>query len=234
MSTIGYIFARGGSKGLPNKNLLDFNGKPLIAWSIEQALETPEIDSVYVSTDSPKIANIAIDCGAQVPFMRPSKLATDESPEILSWKHALNFEKERSKKLPKIFVSIPATSPLRNTEDISLCIKKFNEISCDLVVTVSESSRNPYFNMVKISRNGSVTLALPSNKKYSRRQDAPNIFNLTTVCYVASPKFIVNTSSILDGRVQSVKIPTERSIDIDTKLDFEIAKFLHSRRRNLN
>ena len=91
MVTQAFIFARGGSKGLPGKNIRNFCGKPLIAWSIEQALSVESIKGVIVSTDSQEIAEVSRNFGAEVPFMRPNHLAQDESPEILSWKHALNF-----------------------------------------------------------------------------------------------------------------------------------------------
>ena len=113
MAIPAFIFARGGSKGLPNKNIRDFCGKPLIAWSIEQALNVKEISQVIVSTDSQEIAQIAKDFGAEVPFLRPSELAADDSSEILSWQHALNFVNLTTGNYPELFVSIPTTSPLR-------------------------------------------------------------------------------------------------------------------------
>ena len=132
-----FIFARGGSKGLPGKNMRNFCGKPLIAWSIEQALAVKSINSVIVSTDSQEIAEASREYGAEVPFIRPNYLAQDESPEILSWKHALGFLLERDGVLPSVMLSLPATAPLRDTSDIQSCLDKFNEGDSDVVITVS-------------------------------------------------------------------------------------------------
>lgn len=231
MGIAAFIFARGGSKGLPRKNILDFNGKPLIAWSIEQALSVPEIDSVIVSTDSREIAQVSEEFGAKA-LMRPKNLANDSSPELLSWKHALEIISTKHNKLPEIFVSIPATSPLRESTDISNCLYKFGQGDCDLVLTVTASQRNPYFNMVIENSQGFVNLVVKSDTNYIRRQDAPKIYDLTTVCYVASSKFVLRAESIFAGKTKCVKIPHERSIDIDSELDFRIAKFLHSERKS--
>ena len=118
MKIIAFIFARGGSKGLPNKNIKILNGKPLIAWSIEHAKKINRIDRVIVSTDSEEIAKIAREFGAEVPFMRPLELATDESPEWLSWQHGLKHLKSIDGCLPDLMLSIPATAPLRNVEGL--------------------------------------------------------------------------------------------------------------------
>ena len=160
MSTVAFVFARGGSKGLPGKNICDFGGKPLIAWSIECALSVKAIDQVIVSTDSEEIAEISKKYGAEVPFMRPPELATDESPEWLSWRHALDYMRHSSGSLPEVMVSLPATSPLRAVSDVESCLDKFSKGACDVVVTVSEAHRNPYFNMVKEKSDGTVALVI--------------------------------------------------------------------------
>ena len=129
---VAFIFARGGSKGIPGKNKFKLNGKPLIAHSIEIALECPSICDVIVSTDDRNIAQIAKKFGALVPFMRPAELATDDSNEFDSWKHAINeYEKIYNNKID-IFISLPATSPLRLVDDIENCIKKYREDSADM------------------------------------------------------------------------------------------------------
>ena len=122
MSVVAFIFARGGSKGLPGKNIRLFNGKPLIAWSIEQALSVKKIDKVYVSTDSKEIAKIATSYGAEVPFLRPAEFSLDNSSEWSAWRHALNFMNEKFGNLPNLMVSIPSTAPLRLAIDIENCI----------------------------------------------------------------------------------------------------------------
>jgi len=232
MSTVAFVFARGGSKGLPGKNICNFGGKPLIAWSIECALSVKAIDQVIVSTDSQEIAEISRQYGAEVPFMRPQELATDESPEWLSWRHALEYMRHSSGSLPEVMVSLPATSPLRAVSDVESCLDKFSKGACDVVVTVTEAHRNPYFNMVKEKSDGTVALVI-EDFQVSRRQDAPIIRDLATVCYVANPGFVLSHNSIFEGRVKAVNVPKERAIDIDSLLDFEIAEFISSTRREV-
>lgn len=216
-----FIFARGGSKGIPNKNLKDFGGKPLIVWAIEQALSAKEISNVFVSTDSLEIANIAKDAGAEVPFIRPAYLATDDSPEWLSWRHAIAETGLGGKNFP--FISVPPTSPLRSGEDISMCIQEFLVGTADVVIAVTESSRSPYFNMVKMGSDRRCELLVNSEIKLSRRQDLPQSFDITTVCYVARPSFVLSNSHLFEGQVRGVVIPRGRGIDIDSQEDFDLA-----------
>ena len=150
MKTVAFIFARSGSKGLPNKNIKLLAGKPLIAYSIEQALTTKRIDRVIVSTDSNEIARVALHFGAEVPFLRPSKLATDDSPEWLSWRHGLEYLRTSTGSLPQVMVSLPPTAPLRNNQDIENCLNEFEKNDSDVVIAVTDAHRNPYFNMVEI------------------------------------------------------------------------------------
>ena len=229
MKTVAFIFARSGSKGLPNKNIKLLAGKPLIAYSIEQALTTKRIDRVIVSTDSNEIARVALHFGAEVPFLRPSKLATDDSPEWLSWRHGLEYLRTSTGSLPQVMVSLPPTAPLRNNQDIENCLNEFEKNDSDVVIAVTDAHRNPYFNMVKTNKDGSVDLVNNMKTSVSRRQEAPTLYDVTTLCYVAKPEFVLNHNSIFEGRVKSVHIPIERSIDIDSLLDFQIAEFLKSK-----
>ena len=230
MNIAAIIFARGGSKGLPNKNIKIFNGKPLIAWSIEHAKSISRISRVIVSTDSDEIAKTAIEFGAEVPFMRPKELATDESPEWLSWQHALEFLSKSDGCLPDLMLSIPTTSPLRDIEDINKIIDEYLENETDIVIAVSEGYRSPYFNIVKDLPNGYVELFIKNDKHISRRQDSPKTFDITTVAYAAKPSFVINNASIFDGRVRKIIVSKETSVDIDTLIDFEYAEFLLKRR----
>jgi N-acylneuraminate cytidylyltransferase len=232
VTTVAFIFARGNSKELPGKNIRNFGDKPLIAWSIESALSVKAIEQVIVSTDSTEIAEISKSYGAEVPFIRPSELATDESPEWLSWRHALEYVRHSSGALPKAMVSLPATSPLRAKSDVERCLDQFSKGGCDVVVTVSEAHRNPYFNMVRDKSDGTVALVM-EDSQVSRRQDAPIIRDLATVCYVANPEFVLSHDSIFEGRVKAVNVPKERAIDIDSLLDFQIAEFLLNSRKEI-
>jgi CMP-N-acetylneuraminic acid synthetase len=229
MRYAAFVFARGGSKGLPGKNIKPFNGKPLIAWSIESALASAHIDTVYVSTDSPDIAEVARQYGAEVPFIRPAELAGDTSAEWLAWRHALNFLAENGGRCPDVMVSLPATAPLRSVADIDRCIELFNNTHPDCVITVTAAHHNPYFNMVRKLPDGTVDLCISGEGKINRRQDVPEIYDITTVAYVVDTRYVMTRDSLFEGTVRMVEVPAERGIDIDTPLDFAIAEYLAKR-----
>jgi CMP-N-acetylneuraminic acid synthetase len=225
MKYIALICARGGSKGLPGKNIKQLNGIPLIGWSIKIAKQIDRISRVIVSTDSEEIAKIALEYGAEVPFMRPENLALDNSPEWSVWRHSINYlENQQSEKIDALVV-LPVTAPLRTIRDVNKCIDLFEEGETDSVITVSESNRNPYFNMTSNDSKGYSSLVIQSDKGIVRRQDAPQVFDMTTVAYVVDANFVKEFNGIFEGKVKSVIIPPKRSIDIDTMLDFEIAEF---------
>lgn len=230
MKVTAFIFARGGSKGLPRKNILPLGGKPLIAWSIEQAFAVKRISRVIVSTDSHEIAKVAREYGAEVPFMRPEELACDDSPELFAWQHALKFLLKENGVLPDAMLSLPATSPLRLPLDIENCLDVYEKGHSDIVITLTDARRSPFFNMVKINTDGTVGLVIPMQRVFSRRQDVPTVFDMATVAYVARPEFILTHNSIFDGRVHYVHVPPERAIDIDTPLDFQLVKCLFNER----
>jgi N-acylneuraminate cytidylyltransferase len=227
---IAFIFARGGSKGVADKNIRTVNGKPLIGLAIESAKSVKRITEVVVSTDSLEIAEIATGFGAKVPFMRPPSLAEDHSPEWLAWRHALMQIQDLWGEMPATFISIPTTAPLREPSDIERCLDEFEKNNFDFVITVSESQRNPYFNMVKITEGGEVTLFDNSFKGLSRRQDAIKVYEITTVCYVGSSKFVMNGNSLFEGRVGAIQIPRERALDIDTEFDLEVSRAILEQR----
>jgi len=226
MNAVAIIFARGGSKGLPGKNIRLLGGKPLIAWSIEQALSIKRIVRVIVSTDSEEIAEVARQYGAEVPFIRPEKFSKDDSPEWLAWQHAIKYLMEETEVLPELMISLPATAPLRIEIDIENCLDEYEKGGSDVIITVTDAHRNPYFNMVKTNEDGTVGILNSIDSKISRRQDAPEVYDMATVCYVVKPKFVIDNSSIFEGRVKAVHIPSERAIDIDTLLDFQITESL--------
>jgi CMP-N-acetylneuraminic acid synthetase len=228
MKTVAFIFARGGSKGLPGKNIRSFGGKPLIAWSIEQALAVERIERVIVSTDSEEIAEVSRQFGAEVPFVRPAYLAADTSPELLAWRHGLEYLKEDSGSMPEIMVSLPPTSPLRSIIDINNCLDEYENNSSEVVISVTDSHRSPYFNVVNQNSDGTYGLVNPPTSKIYRRQDAPVVYDMTTVCYVVNSEFIMSNDSIFEGRVRAIHVPIERAMDIDTLLDFQIAEMLFS------
>ena len=230
MKICAFVFARGGSKGLPKKNITLLAGKPLIAYSIETANNCPSVDKVFVSTDDSEIAAIAKSYDAIV-IDRPKELASDTSPEWLSWRHAIDFVEANYKEF-KIFVSLPATSPLRSVEDVESSIAKLKAAEADICISITPAARSPYFNMVKLTSKGELELASKQNELVTRRQDAPDVFDITTVVYTANKSFILNKSNIFDGKVVGIVIPKLRAVDIDDIFDFKFAETLLRENKN--
>lgn len=226
--TCAFIFARGGSKGVRGKNIRELAGKPLIAYAIEAAKNSKYIDRVIVSTDSEDIARVARGCGADVPFMRPPELAADDSAEWLAWQHAIRqVHSIYGKDSCSIFVSVPATCPLRKTQDIDSCIEALiSDVNAHMAITVTASHSNPYFTMVTHDEQGYATLAAQPPFPIARRQDAPKIMDIVGVAYAAKPGFILHAQGMWQGRVKTVEVPQERSLDIDTEYDFLVAELL--------
>ncbi|MEZ0317549.1 MAG: hypothetical protein ACAH10_11715 [Methylophilaceae bacterium] len=221
---IGFIFARGGSKGLPGKNIKLLAGKPLIAYAIETALACKSLDALIVSTDDHYIANIAREYGAEVPFIRPAEFATDTASEWLAWQHAIEWVKSNRGPFD-IFMSMPATSPFRDVIDIQACINTLESApETDIVITVRDAERSPYFNMVTLDGSGYAHVVIEPDKAFSRRQDVPVVYDVTTVAYAARPDYIMSAKKLFDGNVRTVLVPAERAIDIDTPYDFMLAE----------
>jgi CMP-N-acetylneuraminic acid synthetase len=229
-AAIGFIFARGGSKGVPGKNIKQLAGKPLIAHSIEIALACPSIGAVIVSTDDPAIAEAAKAHGAEVPFMRPAELASDSAPEWLAWRHAIEWVQSHRGAFD-IFVSLPATSPFRAVEDVEACIAILkDDAETDAVITVKDAERSPYFNMVSLDAQGYAGLVIKPQGNIVRRQDVPAVYDMTTVAYAARPQFVMQADKLFDGRIRAVRVPAERALDIDTPYDFMLAQAIAANR----
>jgi N,N'-diacetyl-8-epilegionaminate cytidylyltransferase len=220
MKFYAFIFARKGSVRLKNKNTKMLNGVPLISHSIGLAKKIRKITKIFVSTNDEKVKKIALKEGCIV-IDRPNNLCLSKSPEWKSWQHAIKYAiKKFDDKFN--FISIPTTSPLRNKSDILKCIgglKKNN----DIVITISKTNLDPNFNMVYQKKNKIFTFKNLKNILMTRKNNY-QVFGISTVAYVAKIKFILNKKSIFDGRISYVKIPTHRSLDIDTEYDYEIAK----------
>ena len=205
-------------------------GKPLIAYSIEVANQSEFIDRVIVSTDDAEVAEIAREYGAEVPFIRPGELAGDHVPERAAWQHALKtLESMESNRSIDVFVCIPPTSPLRTVADLDACINAFLEDDADIVITVTPAARSPYYNMVVLDELDHASLVLSPERKRHARQDTPPLYDMTTVAYVARPDHVLETDYIFDGKVKAVIVPKERSLDLDTELDWLFLEFLLAR-----
>lgn len=221
-----FIFARGGSKGIKNKNIKKLNGIPLISHAINLAKKSKLIDEIVISTDSKKIINVCNKQNVTIPFVRPKKYSSDKASEFNAWRHAVEWY-IKNKGNFDIFISLPTTSPLRILSDINKCIIALIESDkADGVITVSKSKRNPFFNMVKLDNENYASLVNISNNIYFRRQDCPEVFDISTVCYVMRPNFIIESSKIFDGNIIAIEIPSLRAIDIDNIDDFNYAEYL--------
>lgn len=217
-----FIFARKNSQGIKNKNTIKIRGIPLIVIAIKIAKQIVNNNNIYLSSDSLKYKKIAKE--NLINFIkRPKKLASSKSAEILSWKHAINFLKNKKINFDT-FVSLPSTAPLRKKIDVLNAIKKLKK-NIDIVLTANNSQRNPYFNMVKKNKKNFYDVVI-KHKKIFRRQDAPQTYDLNTVAFVSKPNFILKAKSIFDGRVNISLVPVERSLDIDNKFDIKVAKLL--------
>ncbi|WP_322803494.1 acylneuraminate cytidylyltransferase family protein [Vibrio alfacsensis] len=222
MNNYAFIFVRGGSKGLPGKNIKPLAGKPLLEYSIEIAKACSSISKIFVSTDDSDIAKVAIAAGAEL-IERPADLATDTSAEWYSWRHAINWVQEKYGDFDH-FVSLPATSPLRSVEDVESSLVRLEEDSADICISITPANRSPFFNMVTRTEQGTVELVNRPECEVIRRQDAPEVFDITTVVYTAKPQFVLEHYGIFSGKVTSIEVPKLRAIDIDDIYDFKLAE----------
>jgi len=223
-SILCVIPARGGSKGLPGKNIKDLCGKPLIAYSIQQALASRYIDRVVVSTEDDTIADVAKKYKAEVPFKRPSELATDSCGIIDVLVHALDWMRDHQGFDPDVLVLLHATTPLRTTEDIDNCIGLLYSQNADNVFSVAPSYRNPYFNMVELDKDKKVGLVKKGG--FLTRQSAPEVFDMNASIYVWKTNILREKPGLFLENTKIYVMPRERSIDIDDGLDFKIAEII--------
>jgi len=228
MNIVCVISARGGSTGLPNKNIKKFCGKPLIYWSIKQATKVKVINNVFVSTDSSLIKKYSREAGALTPFERSKTLSKKLSPKFDVWKDAIKKIEKITKKKIDIFLDLDCTNPIRSIKDIknSILILKKNFSNCDAVVSVSKSRKNPYFNMMEKDKKGFFKLSKKLKKWPVARQLAPKVYDQVASIYCMKRDFILNKKSIYDGKLIGLELDYLKSFDIDSKIDFEIVEFL--------
>lgn len=230
MKVIATICARGGSKGVPGKNIRVLCGKPLIAHTIEVARRCRLIDRIIVSTDDPKIAEVAREYGAEVPFLRPKELAQDDTPKLPVIRHAVQFMETQEGYCPDIVVDLDATSPLRTEKDIEACIKMVRDEEANNVFSVTEAHRNPYFNMIEIV-DGKVRPVKEPDQPITRRQDAPQVYDENASIYVWKRDILMNNDSLYLDKTKIYLMP-RWAIDIDSETDFKFVEF--TLRRGIN
>jgi len=216
--------ARGGSKGLPGKNIRQLEGKPLIAYTIEQAKGSKYIDRVIVSTEDEQIAEVAVKFRAEVPFKRPRELAEDDSSMMDVLLHSVKWMEEEAQFKFDILVLLHVTTPLRDTEDIDTCIELLVDEKAENVFSVTEACRNPYFNMVEVTAGNEVRLVKEAH--FSTRQSAPKVFDMNASIYVWWKDVFKKEKGLFLKKTRIYPMPRERSVDIDEPLDFRIAEML--------
>ena len=216
---IGLIPARGGSKGIKRKkNIKEIFGKPLIAWTIIQALETKYLDKVIVSTDDDEIANISVDFGAEVPFIRPKNIALDESPGIFNVLHLLE-EIPDTKKI----IYLQPTSPLREIEDIINIIELQNKLDAESCISISKAPKHPSW-MYMLEGNKKINPIL-REEKATRRQDLSEVYVINGALYIGNAEFYKEKKFINSETIGYV-MPKDRSIDIDDMDDWRFAELM--------
>lgn len=211
---LGLIPARGGSKGVPRKNIRMAAGKPLIAWTIEEAHKSKYLDRLVLSSEDPEIIEVARRLGVDVPFKRPLELASDDTPGIDPVLHALG-------ELPgyHYVVVLQPTSPLRNAEDIDGCILRCEELQANACVSIVRCKEHPYL-MYSVDRSSALQPLVSEAKSFHRRQDYPDFFLLNGAVYVAQTDYLKQSRSFFFNRTVGFEMPEERSLDIDTVEDF--------------
>lgn len=228
---VGIIPARGGSKGIPRKNIRQLAGKPLIVWTIETALACPNLDRIIVSTDDEEIAQIARDSGAKVPFLRPVELAQDDTPDLPVYQHALSWLAEHEDYRADIVVWLRPTAPLRAVEDVEAAISLLIETGADCVRSVCVAEHHPYW-MKRLEDDRLVPfIDQTDDSKYYRRQLLPPAYRLNGAVDVTWSKTVMEKGLVYSGDVRGYVMPLVRSIDLDSELDFALAELLLQRRK---
>jgi CMP-N,N'-diacetyllegionaminic acid synthase len=221
------ICARGGSQGLPGKNIRPLCGKPLIGWTIEQALASGAGQRVYVSTDDDAIAAVARTFGATVPFLRPAELASATAGKLPVIQHLVAWVEQHEGPVTRI-LDLDPTSPLRTLEDVAACDALLDD-GCDAVITGYEAEKNPYFNMVEAQPDGFYERVCRPAQEALGRQAAPKVYAMNASIY-AWHRHALRASLWDAGRIRLHVMPRERSIDIDSAIDFELVELLMKKR----
>jgi CMP-N,N'-diacetyllegionaminic acid synthase len=230
MKRLCTICARGGSKGVPNKNIRQMGGKPLIAHSILQAQSSGLFDAIAVSSDSPEILDISKKSGADYSVFRPRKLASDLAPKLPVIKHCVDEVETLSGKTFDVIVDLDVTSPLRITKDIEGAVRLLEDKKVSNVITGCTARRSPYFNLVERDDKGCVRLSKTPEQTFVRRQDAPECFDMNASIYVWSRAGLIDSESIFNADTLLFVMPEERSIDVDHEWEFKYVEFLFNKR----
>jgi len=230
MKSICTMCARGGSKGVVGKNARELLGKPLLAWSIEQAKQTGLFAAIAFSSDSDFLLETALEAGADIAVKRPDEMATDTAPKIPAIRHCLEQAIARTGITPGVFVDLDITSPLRLPSDIAGAIELLNSSGARSVITGAPARRSPYFNLVEERTDGSVGLSKFADPPIVRRQDAPRCFDMNASIYAWRVVPFLENPAVFYPDTRLFEMPEERSVDIDSDLDFTLVELLLRKR----
>jgi len=230
MTRLCTICARGGSKGVLNKNIRILMDQPLIVHTLNQARATNLFDAIAVSSDSDDILNCARNWGCDYVIKRPSELATDEAPKLPAIRHCFSEVERLAGKSYDTLVDLDATSPLRTPDDIRKAVEYLEIGGAGNVISVMPSRRSPYFNMIEIGEDGAVNLSKSLEKNIYRRQDAPKSYDMNASIYVWNRESLFTEEKIINANTRAYIMPEDRSIDIDSELDFQLVEFLMKNR----
>ena len=223
MNRLLLIPARGGSKGLPGKNLLPLGGMPLLAWTVKAALAS-SAGRVVVTTDSEEIAAAARQAGAEVPFLRPAELAADHTRSIDVALHAIDWCEKNNQALPEVCVLLQPTSPFRDAADIRAGVKLLEESEAPAVISVREARTHPWMSR-KIGPGGVLEYFVEGSSRASRRQDFPQAFEINGAFYAIRTKFLRSEKTFQPAGTLAYVMPPERSLDIDNAADLHQAEW---------
>jgi CMP-N,N'-diacetyllegionaminic acid synthase len=224
-SIIGLIPARGGSKGIPRKNLKLIAGKPLIAWTIETALQSDNLSRVIVSTEDREIAQIAQSYGAEVPFMRPVELAQDESSSVSVAVHAIQWLQRNEGFDQEYLALLQPTSPLRKVSDIDDTIELAYDKSADAATTIVETHAHPYL-VRRIAENGILEEFINCDISYPRRQSLPPAYFLNGAVYVNRCSSLLSGKTFYPKKIYGHIMPQERSMQVDSYFDLYLVDLI--------
>jgi CMP-N,N'-diacetyllegionaminic acid synthase len=230
MKRLCTICARGGSKGLPGKNIRLLGGKPLIVHTLLLAQSSGLFEAVAVSSDSKKILDISKSSGADFCIFRPQEMASDQAPKLPAIQHCVNEVEAISGEIFDVIVDLDVTSPLRVKEDIAGAVRLLENENVSNVITGCPARRSPYFNLVEWDRRGYVRLSKPPEQKIVRRQDSPECFDMNASIYVWKREALASCESIFNADTLLYVMPEERSIDMDHEWEFEYVEFLFNKR----
>lgn len=225
---LALIPARGGSKGVPGKNIKQIAGKPLIVWTIEAALQSQWLDKVIVSTDSEEIASIARKAGAEVPFLRPEYLAHDAAKGIDVVLHAIRWFEAQNEQYDLLLLLQP-TSPLRTVQDIENAIRLLFEKKAKAIVSVCENEHPPYWSNTLPPDHSMKNFI--DFKAIKNRQELPTFYRLNGAIYLSEIDYLKANNGFWGEQTYAYIMPKERSVDIDSLLDFKLAELLLKERQ---